>query len=430
MPQVSAYLEAMFGKRPLSHVNPDEAVALGAAIQTQKAPEQYSALSVQVVDGKKKTDLAAAGLCAGSGAVKQERKIDTLGELSLQETTAHAMGVVAIFDRTNRYYNEVIIPADHPRPVRAAKRFRFITSPKTANELAIYVVQGDDDDLMHCQIPYKYVVSGIRHVEDGDRLGTVIRIQYSYDRNGVIHIQARQEDDKTDLPIRCEQHIGDTARFGRPVVSGSGAGGEHLAVLGGQSLAHKYRSITFSNVAWQQFDRVTNHPSGAHYGEPTVHVIANEKNIEFHGYNISQMDEGVRYTIDAGDTFEIECDINTSTISPHPGGAMTILLGAISARLDQDGGDILLGGNTAARVGSQFHLKMTYGSGGQYAAEIDGKPVGELFRETTGSVEIEFSFAHGSHDCELLSHAYVSDISMMQSSAGEDDSPDTDTWDD
>ena len=207
MPQVSAYLEAMFGKRPLCHVNPDEAVALGAAIQTQKAPEQYSALAVQVVDGKKKTDLAASGLSAGAVTVLQERKMDTPGALSLQETTAHAMGVVAIHDRTNRYYNEVIIPADHPRPVRAAKRFRFITLPHTANELAIYVVQGDDDNLMQCQIPYKYVVSGIRHIEDGERLGTVIRIQYSYDRNGVIHVQARQEDDKKDLPIRCESAI-------------------------------------------------------------------------------------------------------------------------------------------------------------------------------------------------------------------------------
>ena len=36
MPQVSSYLQRLFGKKPITHVNPDEAVALGAAIQSSK----------------------------------------------------------------------------------------------------------------------------------------------------------------------------------------------------------------------------------------------------------------------------------------------------------------------------------------------------------------------------------------------------------
>ena len=438
MPQVSAYLRKIFGKDPISHVNPDEAVALGAAIQSSKSNEPYAALSVQVVDGKKVVDRAKWGAPSGL-AVQKERRLDGIGMLSLRETTAHAMGVVAVDDEGDRYYNEIIIPANHPRPVRAAKRFRFPTIGDSDNELAIYVLQGDDENPLKCRITGKYVVTGIRHVDDGGKLGTVIRIQYSYDANGVIRIQARQEDSTADLPIRQENVAQDDVfRFGCPVSKGSenhasGLLGLHAMGGGGQGLVHKYKAITFSNVVWKKYDNISIHPSSDKFRsiEPRVHVIANEKVIEFHGYNVSEMDEGVSYEIGPSDDFEIECDINTSTISPHPGGHLKICLGLISAYLDEDGGDILMGGKRIARVGSEFHLKMSLTNSGQYDVEVDGKSVGSRFKASQDDVCIRFGFVHESHFCELLSHAYVSDISMRQAVSGDgEDSSDTEEWDD
>lgn len=243
MPQVPAYLQRLFNKRPLSHVNPDEAVALGAAIQSSKENEAYAALSVQVVDGKKTTDRTKSGL-SSHVSVRAERKLSSLSMLTLRETTAHAMGVIAINDEGNHYYNEIIIPANHPRPVRAAKKFRFYTSPRTANELAIYVLQGDSENPLDCQITYKYVVTGIKHVNRGEKIGTVIRIQYSYDVNGVIHIQARQEDSTVDLPIRRENIPADISKFGQPVTSDDKEQGFNVGLQLGtrssQSLVHKY----------------------------------------------------------------------------------------------------------------------------------------------------------------------------------------------
>lgn len=434
MPQVPVYLQRLFNKRPLSHVNPDEAVALGAAIQSSKENESYAALSVQVVDGKKTTDRTKSGL-SSHVSVRTERKLNSLSMLTLRETTAHAMGVIAINDEGNRYYNEIIIPANHPRPVRAAKRFRFYTSPKAANELAIYVLQGDGENPLDCQITYKYVVTGIKHVNRGEKIGTVIRIQYSYDVNGVIHIQARQEDSTVDLPIRRENVPADISKFGQPVTSENKDQGFNIGLQLGsrssQSLVHKYKAVTFSNVEWVKYDNIQTHPSGAEYNEPTVHVIANEEKIEFHGYNISEMNEGVRYTIDPSDDFEIECDINTSTISPHPGGYLEISLGLISAHLTENGGDILMDGERIATVAPRFHLKMSLTKGGQYEVEIDGKAVGNKFKSSTTDIDVRFGFAHGSHHCHLLSHAYVSDISMMQAVGQDgDDNPDAETWDD
>lgn len=434
MPQVTVYLQRMFNKRPLSHVNPDEAVALGAAIQSSKENEAYAALSVQVIDGKKKTDRAKTGL-SSHVSVRAERKLNSLSMLSLRETTAHAMGIIAINDEGNHYYNEIIIPANHPRPVRAAKRFRFYTSPSGNNELAIYVLQGDSENPVDCQITYKYVVTGIKHVNRGERIGTVIRIQYSYDVNGVVHIQARQDDSNVDLPIRRESVPSDISVFGKPVKGEEKDQGFNVGLQIGTgsrpSIVHKYKPVTFSNAEWVKYDNISTHPSGAEFNEPSVHVIANEKNIEFHGYNISEMNEGVCYTINPADDFEIECDINTSTISPHPGGYLEISLGIISAHLTENGGDILLDGVSVATVSPKFHIRMSLTKGGQYEVEIDGKVVGSKYEASTNDIDIRFGFIHESHYCHLLSHAYVSDISMMQSTGQEtDDNPDTETWDD
>ena len=215
MPQVSVYIQKMFGKKPITHVNPDEAVALGAAIQSSKENEAYASLSVQIVDGKKKTDRSSSGLSAHV-AVRPAQKLTSVGVISLRETTAHAMGMIALNQDMTRYINDIIIPANHPRPVKVAKSFRFFTSRRKENIMEIYVVQGSSENPLDNLIPYKYVVSGIRHLSE-KKGETTIKVQYSYDNNGVINVQARQENSGTDLPIRKEPVPDDMSQYGRPI---------------------------------------------------------------------------------------------------------------------------------------------------------------------------------------------------------------------
>lgn len=215
MPQVPAYLQKMFGKRPIAHVNPDEAVALGAAIQSSKENEAYTSLSVQVIDGKKKTNMGSAGLSA-QAVVKPPKKLASVGVMMLRETTAHAMGMIALSPDMTHYINDIIIPANHPRPVKVAKAFRFFTSRRKENVMEIYVVQGSSENPLDNMIPYKYVVSGIRYA-NGKKGETTIRVQYSYDHNGVINVQARQENSATNLPIRKEPVPDDMSQYGRPI---------------------------------------------------------------------------------------------------------------------------------------------------------------------------------------------------------------------
>lgn len=439
MPQVAEYLEQLFGKRPLQSVNQDEAVALGAAIQATKLDDTY-VTPVFVKDEKGKKKMVVPMLDDDlTRPVEPEHSIDDLSDISIRETTAFALGIVSVDDEKNCFYNEVIIPANHSRPVRFAKRFRFFTSKKQANEMEIYVLQGDDPSPANCTIPHKYVVSGIRHVKEGDTVGTTIRVQYSYDTNGIIRIQARQEDDKKDLPIRQERVTVDRSVFSRPVKQQDPAAA--LADDGETSLmtsfsrignvAHKYRSITFSNVEWDPFDRVLFHESApAEYREPREHVIADNKKITFRGYNVSSMNEGVKYTIQPGSEFKIECDIDTSNIKPHPGGHLNIKLGLIAAALDENGGRIVLDGRDAATVPSRFHLMMSLTENGKYSVEIDKRNVGSAFKQMRGPVDVEFSFEHDSHYCNLRSDAFISDIDMTQMDNAADDDVEVPTWND
>ena len=181
------------------------------------------------------------------------------------------------------------------------------------------------------------------------------------------------------------------------------------------SQGKEFKVVTFSNVTWTKFDNIQNHPTNDIFAqiEPKIHVIANERNIEFHGYNVSQMDEGVYYKIGAQDDFSIECDVVTSTIQPHPGGQLYISFGAITANITEKGGQFLLNGRVVGQVGSKFHMALGLVNN-VYSIVIDGIKIGELRQATYGEKKIVFGFAHGSHFCSMLSHAYLKNIQMGQ----------------
>ncbi len=215
MPQVSEYLTKLYGKKPITHVNPDEAVALGAAIQSAKEASDYAQLSVRVMNGKKETDRRGLGRLTNA-AVRPQKKLGGLGVMRLQETTAHAMGMIAVSPDGTRYINDVIIPANHPRPVKAAKAFSFKTRKRGTNEMEIFVLQGDKENPLDNQIPFRYVVTGLTHNSE-TKGQTIIKVQYSYDDNGVINVEARQDEAKVNLPIRREPVPADMSKYGLPI---------------------------------------------------------------------------------------------------------------------------------------------------------------------------------------------------------------------
>ncbi len=229
MRQVSTYLKSISGHTPLSQVNPDEAVALGAAIQVHLPLPEYSVLTMAPQQNEKKQRPgfhpfskqrtasipdAAAPSYAGPGAVGKETVLDNALCMNHVDVVAHAMGIIAVNAQGTHYINKTIVPANQKIPVKCARAFHYYTSAREENELEIYVLQGEKAPL-ECQIIGKYVVSGIHH--DRAHNPTLIRIQYSYDVNGMVHVQARQEQDTFDLPIREEPVPDDMSKYGRPI---------------------------------------------------------------------------------------------------------------------------------------------------------------------------------------------------------------------
>jgi len=217
MPQVKRKLTDMFNKEPISHVNPDEAVALGAAIQATKTISAYVTVAVERKQNGAKVAKSLRTIAKLSKDVKPKEKI-SIGKLEIKQTISRAMGVITVNAEGTKYVNEVIIPAHHAYPVKAARKFSFVTSSRKDNELKVYVLQGDKDNPLECDIqPEMYIFEGIKHNQK-QRGKTEIRIQYSYDHNGIINVQARQEDDNHNLPARRERvKQDDLTKFGRPV---------------------------------------------------------------------------------------------------------------------------------------------------------------------------------------------------------------------
>lgn len=227
MRQISSYLKTISGRSPLMHVNPDEAVALGAAIQVHLPLPKYKVLTVTTTEEdsvrsfdyfrfKKreeqkcaKTNLKYSGLTLG-----KETTLNNVLSMRQTDVVAHAMGVIAVNAEGTHYINKTIVPGNQQIPVKFAEAFYYYTSPHDVNEVEIYVLQGTKSPL-ESEIIGKYVVSGIKH--DRKDNPTTIKIQYSYDVNGMVHVQARQGNGSVDLPIHEEPVPDDMSKFGLPI---------------------------------------------------------------------------------------------------------------------------------------------------------------------------------------------------------------------
>lgn len=214
MPQVVKRLTKLLGKAPIAHVHPDEAVAIGAAMQTvMEQEEKYEVYNI----ASTKTPEKRGGLLGRKQAppqntvndmwrmsyvrpVKQAQEIGDFHVLAKRDIQAHGMGIITVNPEGTAYINEAIIPPNVRVPVKCAKAFRFFTDEYEENNLEIYVVEGEEEPAK-ANIKGKYVVTGIRHQNGGE---TRIRVQYSFDKNSIIHVQARQENDTKDLPIHKE----------------------------------------------------------------------------------------------------------------------------------------------------------------------------------------------------------------------------------
>ena len=149
MPAVQAALQSYLKKPPFSGLNPDEVVALGAAVQAHQL----------------------AGYTLGQD-----------GPLLLLDVTPLSLGLEMMGGIVER-----IIPRNSTLPCAFAQDFTTYQDGQTA--LAVHVVQGERDTVEHCRSLARFELRGIPPMPAG---AAKIRVTFTVDADGLLSVSAQE----------------------------------------------------------------------------------------------------------------------------------------------------------------------------------------------------------------------------------------------
>lgn len=190
MPQVRKYLTEMCGRPPMSGVNVDEAVALGAAIRAN--------IDLQ-------GNLSIGGSCFSMGiGEKKQPSFSIAGAKRIKDATAHSMGMIAVNKEVTNYVNSIMIRKNSEIPSTVTSPYELGVLKNEENRLEVYMLQGEEEKLtypLNCSVLGKYVFTGI---ETGEDKTEIIDVTYSYDENNIVNVSAVQRRCKKELTLHIE----------------------------------------------------------------------------------------------------------------------------------------------------------------------------------------------------------------------------------
>ena len=160
MPLVRTRVAELFGREPLADINPDEVVAVGAALQ-------------------------AKALTIGS---------DTL----LLDVTPLSLGIETMGGIVER-----IIPRNQPIPTAMAEDFTTYQDGQTA--MSIHVVQGEREMVDQCRSLARFVLRGIPPMTAG---AARIRVTFTVDADGLLTVSARETTTSVEQEVAVKPSYG------------------------------------------------------------------------------------------------------------------------------------------------------------------------------------------------------------------------------
>jgi molecular chaperone DnaK len=164
IPAVKEMLERVTGKDVARDMNPDECVALGAAIQ--------AVVTIIETEGVE----AAPPLEGGSDIV-------------VYDVASHSLGVKALSPDREKYINSIIIPRFTPIPCEKTRT--YATNEDNQPRVEIEVLQGEDEDP---RSPDVHLIgkAGLRNLPPHKAGELVIEVTLRYDADGVIEVVAKE----------------------------------------------------------------------------------------------------------------------------------------------------------------------------------------------------------------------------------------------